>query len=59
MSGWRVIISKHLDPDIGNCVVRMRQQDQDAARLVAEYLYATVIRIVRHYRPGRAPEKNL
>jgi RNA polymerase sigma-70 factor (ECF subfamily) len=37
----------------------VREQDQDAARSLVEYLYPTVIRIVRRNLPRRADEEDL
>ena len=55
----RVIISNDLDYDIADCLARARKQDQDAARSLVEYLYPTVIRIVRGNLPRRAAEEDL
>jgi RNA polymerase sigma-70 factor (ECF subfamily) len=59
VSGSRVIISKDLDLDVADCLARVRRQDQDAARSLVEYLYPTVIRIVRRHLPRRAAEEDL
>ena len=59
MSGSGVIISKDLDLTIADCLARVREQDQDAARSLVEYLYPTVIRIVRCNLPRRAAEEDL
>jgi RNA polymerase sigma-70 factor (ECF subfamily) len=48
-----------LDLDIADCLARVRNQDQDAARSLVEYLYPTVIRIVRANLPRRAAEEDL
>ena len=48
-----------MDLDVADCLARVRKQDQDAARLLVEYLYPKVIRIVRHYLPRRAAEEDL
>jgi len=48
-----------LDLDVADCLARVRRQDQDAARSLVEYLYPTVIRIVRGNLPRRAAEEDL
>lgn len=48
-----------MDLDVVNCLTRVRKQDQDAARSLVEYLYPTVIRIVRGNLPRRADEEDL
>jgi RNA polymerase sigma-70 factor, ECF subfamily len=55
----RVIISKELDLNVADCLARVREQDQEAARSLVEYLYPTVIRIVRRHLPRRAAEEDL
>jgi len=55
----RVIISNDLDLDVADCLARVRGQDQDAARCLVDYLYPTVIRIVRGNLPRRAAEEDL
>jgi RNA polymerase sigma factor (sigma-70 family) len=55
----RVIIIENLDLDIADCLARVRVQDQDAARSLVEYLYPTVIQIVRRNLPRRAAEEDL
>jgi RNA polymerase sigma factor (sigma-70 family) len=59
VSSSRVIIRNDLDLDIADCLERVRGQDQDAARLLVECLYPTVIRIVRANLPRRAAEEDL
>ncbi|MGO8677439.1 MAG: RNA polymerase sigma factor [Limisphaerales bacterium] len=59
MGGSRVIITKDLDLDVVECLARVRDHDQDAARALVEYLYPTVIRIVRSNLPRRAEEEDL
>jgi len=54
-----VISSNDLDLDVADCLARVRKQDQDAARGLVEYLYPTVIRIVRRNLPRRAAEEDL
>ncbi len=54
-----VIITKELNLDVVDCLARVRKQDQDAARSLVEYLYPTVIRIVRNNLPRRAAEEDL
>src|SRR5215471_451607 len=53
------MITKDLDFDAAECLARVRMQDQDAARSLVEYLYPTVIRIVRGNLPRRAAEEDL
>jgi len=50
---------KQLDLDVAECLARVREQDQDAARSLVEHLYPTVIRIVRTHLPRRAAEEDL
>lgn len=45
--------------NVADCLVRMREHDQEAARSLVEYLYPTVIRIVRNNLPRRAAEEDL
>lgn len=45
--------------DLAGCLVRVRQQDQRAARELVEHLYPLVIRIVRAHLPRRVPEEDL
>ncbi len=59
VGGSRVIITKDLDLDVVECLARVRDHDQDAARALVEYLYPTVIRIVRSNLPRRAEEEDL
>ncbi|MGH7970829.1 MAG: RNA polymerase sigma factor, partial [Limisphaerales bacterium] len=58
-SAPRVIIPNDLDLDVADCLARVREQDQDAARLLVEYLYPMVIRIVRANLPRRAAEEDM
>jgi RNA polymerase sigma-70 factor (ECF subfamily) len=41
------------------CLERVRQRDEDAARVLVERLYPLVIRIVRSHLPRRAAEEDL
>jgi RNA polymerase sigma-70 factor (ECF subfamily) len=52
-------MGKELDLNVADCLTRVRQQDQDAARSLVEYLYPMVIRIVRRNLPRRAAEEDL
>ena len=54
-----VIINNDLDLNVAECLARVREQDQDAARALVERLYPTVIRIVRGNLPRRAAEEDL
>ncbi len=53
------MIRNDLDLDITNCLARVRQQDQEAARSLVDFLYPTVIQIVRGNLPRRAAEEDL
>ena len=53
------MISNDLDLNVADCLARVRQQDQDAARALVDYLYPTVIRLVRGNLPRRAAEEDL
>ena len=55
----RVINNKDLDLNVADCLARVRNQGQDAAGLLVEYLYPTVIRIVRGNLPRRGSEEDL
>lgn len=45
--------------DLAGCLVRVRRQDQSAARELVEHLYPLVIRIVRSHLPRRVAEEDL
>ena len=45
--------------DLVGCLVRVRANDQAAARALVEHLYPQVIRIVRSHLPRRVPEEDL
>lgn len=45
--------------DLANCLERVRQRDQTAARELVEHLYPLVIRIVRSHLPRRVAEEDL
>ena len=45
--------------DEAECLAQVRDQDQDAARSLVEYLYPTVIRVVRRNLPRRGTEEDL
>jgi RNA polymerase sigma factor (sigma-70 family) len=53
------MIRNNLDLDVADCLARVRNQDQDAARSLVEYLYPRVIQIVRGNLPRRAAEEDL
>lgn len=53
------MIRNDLDLNVADCLARVREQDQDAARSLVEYLYPVVIRIVRSNLPRRAAEEDL
>jgi len=45
--------------DVAACVERVRQRDEDAARLLVEHLHPLVMKIVRAHRPRRLAEEDL
>jgi RNA polymerase sigma-70 factor (ECF subfamily) len=45
--------------NVAECLARVRQQDQAAARALVDYLYPTVIKMVRARLPRRAAEEDL
>jgi len=45
--------------DLRACVERVRQRDEDAARLLLEHLYPLVLRLVRAHLPKRTAEEDL
>ena len=45
--------------DVAACVERVRQRDEDAARLLLNHLYPQVIRLVRAHLPRRTSEEDL
>jgi RNA polymerase sigma factor (sigma-70 family) len=47
------------DFDLAQCLQRVREQDQNAARALVERLYPLIIRIVRSHLPVRAAEEDL
>src|ERR1017187_10288668 len=47
------------DLDVAACVERVRQRDEDAARLLMNHLYPQVIKLVRAYLPRRTSEEDL
>jgi len=47
------------DFDLAQCLQRVREQKQDAARALVERLYPQVIRIVRSHLPVRTAEEDL
>jgi RNA polymerase sigma-70 factor (ECF subfamily) len=53
------MIRNNLDLDVADCLARVRNQDQDAARSLVKYLYPRVIQIVRGNLPRRAAEEDL
>lgn len=56
---WRVIFNRDLDLNVEDCLERVRNQDQDAAHSLVEFLYPTVIHIVRGNLPRRGAEEDL
>lgn len=52
-------VGTDLDLDVLACLVRVRVGDQDAACSLVEYLYPTVIKIVRRNLPRRTLEEDL
>lgn len=45
--------------DVPACLERVRQRDEDAARLLLHHLYPLVIKLVRSHLPRRASEEDL
>jgi RNA polymerase sigma-70 factor (ECF subfamily) len=45
--------------DMGACLARVRQGDEDSARLLLEQLYPLVIKLVRSHLPRRTSEEDL
>jgi RNA polymerase sigma-70 factor (ECF subfamily) len=45
--------------DVAACVERVRQRDEEAARLLMNHLYPQVIKLVRAYLPRRTSEEDL
>jgi RNA polymerase sigma-70 factor (ECF subfamily) len=45
--------------DVAACVQRVRQRDEDAARLLLSHLYPLVLKLVRAYLPWRTSEEDL
>jgi len=45
--------------DVAACVERVRQRDEDAARLLLNHLYPQVIKLVRAHLPRRTSEEDL
>ena len=45
--------------DVQDCINRVRQRDEDAARKLTEHLYPVVIKIVRSHLPRRTDEQDL
>ena len=57
----RVPVNRMSDPglDLAACVERVRQRDEDAARLLMQHLYPLVLKLVRAHLPKRAAEEDL
>lgn len=45
--------------EVEQCLTRVQQQDEEAARALVEHLYPLVIRIVRSHLPRRTAEEDL
>ena len=45
--------------DMASCLARVRQRDEDAARLLLNHLYPLVIKLVRAHLPRRTSEEDL
>ena len=45
--------------DVAACVERVRQRDEDAARLLLNHLYPLVLKLVRAHLPRRTSEEDL
>lgn len=57
----RVPINRMSEPglDLAACVERVRQRDEDAARLLLAHLYPLVLKLVRAHLPKRSAEEDL
>ena len=57
----RVPVNRMSEPglDLAACVERVRQRDEDAARLLLEHLYPLVLKLVRAHLPKRSAEEDL
>ncbi len=57
----RVPVNRMSDPglDLAACVKRVRQRDEDAARLLMNHFYPLVLKLVRAHLPKRAAEEDL
>ena len=57
----RVPINRMSEPglDLAACVERVRQRDEDAARLLMQHLYPLVLKLVRAHLPKRSAEEDL
>lgn len=45
--------------DVADCLARVREQDEDAARLLMDHLYPLVLKVVRAHLPRRVSEEDL
>jgi RNA polymerase sigma-70 factor (ECF subfamily) len=45
--------------DLAECLVLVRQRDEEAARRLVQHLYPLVMKLVRAYRPRRTDEEDL
>ena len=48
-----------VDFDMAACLERVRQQDQEAARMLVTHLYPLVLKVVRSHLPRRVSEDDL
>jgi RNA polymerase sigma-70 factor (ECF subfamily) len=57
----RVPVNRMSEPglDLAACVERVRQRDEDAARLLLQHLYPLVLKLVRAHLPKRSAEEDL
>ena len=57
----RVPVHRMSEPglDLAACVERVRQRDEDAARLLLQHLYPLVLKLVRAHLPKRSAEEDL
>jgi RNA polymerase sigma-70 factor (ECF subfamily) len=58
--GWNTVaMTDAMEPSVDECLARVRQDDQEAARCLVELLYPQVIKIVRANLPRRSSEEDL
>ena len=58
-SGVPVSVMSEAGLDVAACVERVRQRDEDAARVLLDHLYPLVLKLVRAHLPRRTSEEDL